>query len=340
MKIRFLFLIFGIIFFSCGNKKGNIEIIRTAKVDTVKISKITNEETFVGVVKPFSEVNLSFKVAGEIKNIFVKEGDFVRKGTILAEIDSRDYQIQLSATEAEYNEIKSLTERVSELYKLGSATQNDYEKSTYGLEQISAKYKHHKDQLADTKLRSSTDGYVQNKFHEAGEIVAAGMPVISIVDNKELNIIINLPSERYFEKNKFEKFYAVFSKYKNLKIPLEFKELYPKSTAGQSFEMRFKILKHDSLNIAIGMAAEVYIIYKQPENQLITIPITAIFEENNNSYVWIFKTETEDLELREIKIFKILKNGTAIISSGLKEDEIFVSAGVHNIKKGMKVKVL
>ena len=342
MKNFIIIFFLSIFCISCfNNKNKKIEIIPTAKVDTVKMDGNNNDKVFPATLKVSSEINLSFRVAGQIQNFYVKEGDFVRRGQVVSQIDMRDYQTQVSATRAEYNEIKSLTDRVTELYNRGSATKNDYEKAIYGLQQITAKLNHHENQLADTRLLATSDGFVQKLIHNEGEIIAAGMPVITISAGKELAVVLNLPASDYINKNNFDRYYAVLSSYKNVKIPLELSEISAKGTTGQSFEMTLKLPKKaDTLKLAAGVAAEVHIIYKHIENQYIEIPISAIFEENDSTFVWIFTSENDVLRKQFIKVFDFTENGTALITNGLNQGDMFVSAGIHSIKNGMKVKAL
>ncbi|MDR2835293.1 MAG: efflux RND transporter periplasmic adaptor subunit [Bacteroidales bacterium] len=339
-----IFLIIFLLSIACvscnffGKKEKEIEIIPTTIIDTAKSENENSQVSYPGKIKSKSEVNLSFKVDGTIQKIYYKEGDFVRRGDVLAQMDSRDYKMQLLATEAEYNEIKSINERVTELYNRGSATKNDYEKAKYGFEQITAKYNHHKDQLADTKLKIPIDGYVQNIIHQEGEIIGAGMPVITISGNNEWNVVINIPFQVYSQKENFTNCYAILSSNNKIKIPIQAVNLSTHHTSGQSFEMIFKLLEVDTITIASGMTAEVYINQNINKKNYISIPISSIFEIDGISHIWIFTSETEELEARKIEISEIRNNGKAIVANGLEEGEKFVAAGVHSIKKGMKVK--
>lgn len=58
---------------------------------------------------------------------------------LLAQIDPRDYELQLQAAEAEWQGIKAEAERVMALYADSVATASDYDKARYGLQQITAK---------------------------------------------------------------------------------------------------------------------------------------------------------------------------------------------------------
>ncbi|MDR1459680.1 MAG: efflux RND transporter periplasmic adaptor subunit [Bacteroidales bacterium] len=330
-----------LIFLGCGGKNKKVEpIVYTAKIDTIGLSSAKSESVYSGKVKSNAEANLSFRVAGTISRIGFAEGKFVRKGTVIAEIDARDYRIQLSATEAEYNQIKLTAERVIELYKRGSATQSDYEKAVYGLEQITAKYEAHKNQLKDTRLEAPFDGYIQHKIHDVGETVAAGMSVISMLGHKEWQIEINLSLQDYTRKNEIDSVFATASTNPTQRLPLLPFEISPKGNANQLYKMVFRVEKPENITLAVGMSAEVMIHFRSSSESRIEIPLSALFEIDEKSFVWIFVSENEPLTVRNIVVEKIKHDGNVIVTQGLKEGEMIVTSGVHSIKEGMKIKPL
>lgn len=125
---------------SCSTRQSGGQKVMYVKADTVRASGATTPFEYPGKVKASEEVNLSFQVAGKLKRIYVSDGGVVRKGQLVAELDDRDYRIQLEAVEAEYNNVKADAERVIRLYKQGASTASNYDKARYGLQQITAKY--------------------------------------------------------------------------------------------------------------------------------------------------------------------------------------------------------
>ncbi len=137
---------------ACGEKK-----VEQAEPKLVKTSIVISEDgssapVYTGKVVSSLESTLSFRVSGKLDKLYVKEGQAVSAGKLLASLDPTDYQTQLDATEAEYKQIKGEAERVMALYQEQAVTKSKYEKALYGLEQISAKLKNHKQQLSYTKL--------------------------------------------------------------------------------------------------------------------------------------------------------------------------------------------
>ena len=110
---------------SCGNNAEQKEIVVNVKTDTVKVYGSGKSATFPGRIKAGDDINLSFRIAGPIASINVSAGNFVKKGQVLAQIEPRDYQTQLAATEAEYNQVKDEANRVIALYKRSETRYND-----------------------------------------------------------------------------------------------------------------------------------------------------------------------------------------------------------------------
>lgn len=75
----------------------------------------TRTMTYPGRIQPAKDVNLSFRVAGPVAAIHFREGQHVCAGDTLAEIEERDYAIQLAATAAKYEQVKAEAGRVIEL---------------------------------------------------------------------------------------------------------------------------------------------------------------------------------------------------------------------------------
>ena len=163
MKLRHLIICLTLFFALTDCQRNTVTTLSepVVKTDTVRVYQQNVTATFPGKIKAASDLDIAFKVRGTLLRMPSRQCTFVRKGTLIAEMDDRDYRTQLSATEAEYNQIKNEASRVMELYEKQSASKSDYEKALYGLQQISAKYEAHRNALADTRLYAPFDGYIE-----------------------------------------------------------------------------------------------------------------------------------------------------------------------------------
>ena len=329
------------LFFSaCRSSESTGKQVMIVKAEVVRSHQGELQITYPGRIKAAADVDLAFRVAGPILRMPAEIGRFVRKGTVLAEIDPRDYEIQLKATEAEYNQIKAEAERVIELYNRKSVPVNDYDKAVSGLQQISAKYAAHTNALRDTRLLAPFDGYIQKKYFDDNETVAAGIPVISMINTNYFEVEIDIPSVDYVRQNLFRKFSCVADVFPGETFPLELIDIAKKANLNQLYRVRLRLKPDTRVALAAGMSVNVVIDYGVDGTSLMEVPLEAIFEEKGNSAVWIYRPETKSVERRNVQIRQILKNGKVVIDKGLDEGEMVVTAGVHKLKEGMKVELL
>lgn len=330
-----------ILLLSCSSGKTNQETIVTVKTDTVRMYGQELSVSFPGKIKAAADVSLAFRVSGTILRVPVEAGTYVRKGQLLAEIDPRDYEIQLSATEAEYKQIKSEAERIIALHEKQSVSPNDYDKAFYGLQQITAKYNAHKNALEDTKLYAPFDGYIQKRLFNAEETINAGFPVISMINTGLPEVEINIPSSDYIRRHEFDTYSCTVDIFPDVIFPLELIGITQKANMNQLYTMRLRlkpIVNHTSPTP--GMTTTVTLKYKESESILTMIPLTAIFGDNERSSVWIYSKNTKTVSARIVKILEVKVNGTVVISEGLKPEEIVVTAGVNSLHEGQVVELL
>lgn len=325
----------------CSAKQTAKETVRTVRVDTVASYGTEPSVTFPGKIKAASDVNLAFRVSGKIWKVNVDAGSYVRKGQVLAEIDPRDYEIQLAATEAEYNQIKREAGRVMELFETESVTPNEHDKAVYGLQQITAKYNAHKNALEDTRLTAPFDGYVQKRLFDSNEIVSAGMPVISMINAGVPEVEINIPSADFVQRDKFEGYSCTIDIFPGKTFPLELIGINQKANLNQLYTMRLRIKGIEKeMTPAPGMSAMVTIRYQPETSNRVAIPLVALLEIDNKSSVWVYNEQTQTVSTRRVKPYAILTDGTVVIEQGLSAGEVVVSAGVHALEEGEKVKLL
>lgn len=328
-------------FSSCQHKNAAPERISIVKL--CEVAQYGDERTvsFPGKVKAAAEVNLAFRISGPIAKINVQEGQFVRKGAVLAEMDARDYAIQFSATEAEYKQIKAEAERIIDLYEKESVPANDYDKAVYGLQQISAKYQAHKNALEDTKLTAPFDGYIQKRYFDRDETISAGMPVFSIISVGMPEVEINIPASEFIRRDRFDAFSCRFDIYPDRVFPLELIAVNQKANMNQLYTVRLKMTGGaDAPSPTPGMSTMVEILLKQETGELTTIPISALFERDGVSSVWVYDENNGAVHARAIVLSEILSEGTLVVSEGLKTGEKVVAAGVHTLSDGEKVRLL
>lgn len=330
MKIKLLPLL--VVLVGCSGGTSKEEHVRYVQCDTVKAAgSSVAQSSFSGRVKASSEADVAFRVAGQIARMHVMQGQFVRRGTVIAELDDRDYRTQLAATEAEFNSIKSEVDRVIELYEKKSVTPNEYDKAVYGLKQITAKLEAHRNALSYTRLVAPFDGYVQKKLFDVGETVGAGLAVVSIVSTDHPEIEINIPTVDFIRRDEYTQAVATIDVFPDRTFELELTGINRKANLNQLYTATFRM--KDASRVAPGMTAMVTILYEAEGTRLMQIPFSALSEDS----VWI--ADKGKAIRRAVRVREIKNDGTALVE-GLSAGDLVISRGIHTLKEGQRVKGL
>lgn len=316
----------------CAGGTSKEEYARYVQCDTVKAARnVVTQSRFSGRVKAASEADVAFRVAGQIAGMNVTQGQFVRRGTVIARLDDRDYRTQLAATEAEYNRIHAEAGRIVELYEKKSVTPNEYDKAIYGLKQITAKLEAHRNTLSYTRLVAPFDGYIEKKLFDVGETVSAGLAVVSIVSTESPEIEIHIPTADFIRRGEYTKATATIDGFPDRTFELELAGINRKANLNQLYATTFRI--REASQVAPGMTATVTILYEAEGTRLRRIPFTALSGDS----VWI--TDNGRAVRKAVKVREIKNDGTAFVE-GLNEGEIIISRGIHTLNEGQRVKRL
>ena len=322
---------------SCDSKKQKTENqVPLVRLATAQSSVGVRQNSYPGRTQASETSNAAFRVSGTLSSVPVMVGDHVRQGQVIARMDSRDYQVQLTAVTAEYESTKAECERIIALYAENGTSQNNYDKARYGLEQITMKYQHAKDQVEDCVLRAPFDGYVQAVLHESHETVSAGMPIVSLFASKGVEVVIYIPAVEYMRSDDFSRFHASFDVMPNKTYNLRLLTISQKANANQLYEMRL-LLEDADKQITPGMTAIVDILYKEEGEIPVEIPTSAVFEENDQSYVYVFDEASSTIRKSEVRVSIIESNGNVKVIKGLEAGQKVVSAGVHHLTDGQQV---
>lgn len=308
------------------------KLVKTAKVSEIKTQK---QKQFSAVVEESEEVNLAFRVAGPIKKIYIKEGDYVKKGQLIAEMDTRDYMIQKNAIETQVEQLQKEYKRIAELYKRESVPENDYEKMKAGKEMAEEKLKNAIDQLNDTKLRAPMSGYITKVNFDENEMVNHGTPIATMIDVSLLKVEINVPASLYINKENITNFDCTQENIPGKVFPLTLYADNIKANSNGLYKLYLYYKPQKDSQLAPGMNVSVNVNYITSAQSKLSIPITALFEEDNKSYVWLVKDNS--VKKQEISTNSMVKDGFIQITKGLTDGDEVVVAGINLLKENQKV---
>lgn len=166
------------------------------------------EERYVGRVEPTRHTQLGFELSGLVTRVAVDEGDVVRAGQVIAQLDTDKLLASRDALQAERKEIlarrdlaRATLKRQRELRSEGWQTEQRYDEARYSLSQFSAAIERLDAAIESTDIdidKSSIfapyDGVIGARFIDEGAVVSPGMPIADILEIGQLQARIGIPA--------------------------------------------------------------------------------------------------------------------------------------------------
>lgn len=296
-----------------------------------------------GAVQTKQNVLIYPEMPGLLTRIYVKEGQYVNKGQVLAKIDDGGLANQLAQIEAQAALAETTYKRQERLWnqKIGSEIQylqakTNYEAQTNAVSQL-------RRQLAKSVITAPFSGVIDDVIKEQGTVVAPGM-------GSEVFRIVNLKN-MYIETDVPESYITSIKKGKNVEV--EFPVLGEKLTskirqagnfinpANRTFKVEVEVPNKDG-NIKPNLTAKLKI-NDYSNEKAILIPQSIISENaNGEQYVYVVEDIKDQIGTAKQTIITTGKTQGDIIEvlSGIESGTKIIDEGARSVKNGQEVKIL
>lgn len=288
-----------------------------------------------GAVKADDPVNAVSDMGGRISRLFVKEGDFIRKGAMIAKLDVATIESQINEINSSLGLAKDVYERQERLWskKIGSEVQylqakNNVERLEKSLETINL-------QLSKANIYAPISGTVDMVMTNQGEVASPGMPIVQLLNTSKLKIGTDLP-ENYLKIVK-----------KGMTVDLDFPSI-DFSTSGRvsllgrqidpanrTLELEIQPKKSSDL-LKPNLLAEIKI-KEYSTKDAVFMPLEYILQEvDGTEFVYVAETDEEGAMRAKKRYVQIgeAAEGNVIITEGLATGEAVIFRGSRNVSDG------
>lgn len=313
---------------ACKHKSDESEKILNTDLIPVKVIEIGSaqnaaEISATGLVTTENEADYSFKIAGIIQNIYVEEGQFFKKGKLLAILNSTEIgagvdQANLNVEKAkrDYNRTLNLyRDSVNTLEQMQDAkTKLDLAQKSKQVVSFNAQY---------SKIYASTDGFVNKKIANVGEVISAGSPVLSINQTKgngDYILKVGVTDKEWVLIELGQSATVRLDGYPEETIEASvFRKSQVSNDIDGSYQIELK-LKLNKSKPAIGMFGKARIL-TQHQTSSKMIPYDALIEADGNK-AFVF-TITPQGKVKKVPI----------IIEGFNNQDVYVKSGLESTKQ-------
>ena len=321
------------------------EVIRPVKIMTIKDTSALLSHGFPGTVRAARRAIMSFKVSGPLVALPVEEGQHVKKGNLIAQIQKRDFQNAVNEAFARYREAEQQFRRYKELYAKKQVSKADFDRYRAARDVAKAQLEDAKNALRDASLRASFDGVISKRYVENFQKVRAKDPIVNLQDISRIEVLVDVPELIIAEirESRTIKTMARFESIPGKEYPLEIKEYSTEADpATQTYQVVLIMDQPREANIFPGMTATVNATSRGLEGKArtdILVPALAVLNApGNQPYVWVLDPEEGVVHRKEVKIESLEGSGSIRILDGINHGETIVVAGVTKLEEGMKVR--
>lgn len=326
-------------FMVTGCSQQTIETVSPVNVKVVKMERVPLSELqeYSGTIEEVSGSELSFSVAGTVKEIKVSQGHKVHKDDLIATLDNATAQnsydvalATLSQAEDAYRRMKSLYENNSLPEIKWIEVQSKY-KQAIAAEQIAKKM------LNDCKLYAPFSGVISTKKVEAGQNVMPGVPVVKLVKTEQVKVKIAVPENEIAN--------IQIGQAADIKVPALNNTIFEGKVVekgisanplSRSYEVKAMVDNKEE-GLMPGMICQLYL-GKEEERTVYLLPNRIVqIDENNCSFVWI---NNEGKAQKRVIIIGDQTTQGIIVEKGLYDNDEVIVEGGQKVSEGTQITVI
>ena len=337
----------------CGDKGPERELeTPRVRVASLEGKKVDDNLYFPAVANAADRSHLSFRVAGEVSRVLVKEGDKVTKGDVIATLDPTDYKLDVDNASARFSVVDSQYRRSAPLVKKGLLAKSQFDEIAAQRQIALAELELAKLRLSFTELKAPVDGVISRVNVDQFENIQVGQYIVNIHSVDRVEVLIQLPDRLYVNQPPTEEHLtginAVVRVPSGNEYNAQIKEFTtePDPNTG-TFTVTLSLPMPENEYILDGMAVDVTSKDEKTGLDLnigINVPIEAIFNadgdelDRENKFVWVLNDDNT-VTRKQVRAGKASQTSVQILD-GLELDDKVVVAGVSRLRDGMKVEVV
>ena len=336
MKKIFLYSLAAMLLIGCSKQtetaveteeQERVEQVRTTVLQPRQIERVISVSTNL---QGYVTQNVAPSLTGKIERIYCEVGDRVRTGDDLVRMDQTQYRttkISIANLAIELN-------RIGQLLKTGSATQQQYD-------QIVTQYNSTSEQLdfleANTYVRAPFAGVISAKNYEDGELYS-GQPILVLTQIDKLKALVAIP-EMYFPKFKEGMKLTLTSEiYPNKTFPATVEVVYPTIDAGShTFQVKITIPNQQNLlrpgmyvTTTIGLGRE----------KAIVAPYQSVEKLVGANDRYVFINDNGRAKRVSVTLGQRFDQDVEIIAPEIKAGVEMITTGQHKLVDGVKINVV
>jgi len=319
-----------------------IEVERPAEGETVSLT---------GHVRAKDQANLAFRLDGRMIERPVNVGNVLKAGQVVAKLDPtiqqnavNSAQANLASLEAVLTQARLTFGRQQQLIKNGWTSVANFDEARQKLEttqalvdSAQAQLRTAQEQLSYTVLTADGSGVVTAYGAEPGEVVQAGKMIVQVARQGPRDAVFDVPEQLIRTAPRDELIEIALTNDPSVRATGRVREVSPQADATtRTWQVKVGIINPPE---AMQLGSTVTGSIKLAAPPGVELPASALTEANGQPAVWVVDRQSKTVSLREVDVSRY-DPGSVVISQGLENGEVVVTAGVQMLHPGQIVRLL
>jgi RND family efflux transporter MFP subunit len=333
---------------ACGESGPPPAQVRPVRTVVVEKRAVGESVALTGQVRAQDEVSLAFRIDGKLIERPVNVGDRVTVGQLVGRLDPqnelnalRSAQADIAAAQAALTQAQGTEGRLRELLQKGITTRAQYDQALQQLkttqsqvESAQARLHTAEDRRSYAELHADAPGAVIAKGAEPGEVIRAGQMIVQVAREGAKDAIFDVPVQLIRAGRPAEVEVNVADN-PNIRTTGRVREVSPQADpATRTHQVKVELIDPPQ---AMFLGTTVVGRVTLRAEMVVELPGTALTQWDGKPAVWVVDTATETVNRRPIEIARY-DASSVIVAQGLQDGDVVVTAGVHALRPGQKVK--
>ena len=344
-KGSFLALLIITALVGCGDSSEMQQVQEKAVVvqlAEVRTATTEHEFSFPAKVMAKTTVDLAFRVSGRLKSINLPEGKTIKKGTVIARLESEPFERAVRMAEVRLKQAQLELKRVKAIATKGIGSEKSVDNAEVSFELAEIELEEAKANLEYSVLKAPFDALVSKRLIENKGFINPGLPIARLQDLSRIHFQFDIPERlvNQYSRSQVAKATAFIDGAINKEFDIEYVEYSTEpDPVSQTYAVVYAMDALKGVEITPGVRATVKLKGNDDKMpQVLGVPVSALVTGTDSSMsVWVFDEKTQRITSTVVKVGPMVEGWVAVLS-GLEKGQKVVSAGVTNMKEGLLVR--
>ena len=329
---------------ACGNSDDIVELQEQAtlvQMADVKTLNAQNSFSFPAKVVPKTTVDISFRVAGRLQSVNLPEGQYVKKGQVIAKLDPEPFDRAVRMAQVRLKQARLELKRVQTIATRGIGSEKSVDNAQVGYDLAEIDLENAKANLEYSVLHAPFNGLVSKRLIENEGFIGTGKAIARLQDLSSIHFKFDV-SERLvssYRGSDIKKATAYVGGMIDKTFDIHYIEHSTEpDPVSQTYQITYAMEKPKALDITPGVRATINISGDNSDAVvMLGVPVNALVSSSDERlFVWLVG-EDNRLIKQEVKVGPMMHGWVAVLS-GLQAGQKIVAAGTRLMTEGLLVR--